>query len=88
MMIITTGKKLNTNQNTMKSREQYNAYMKAYMQNRRDNMTFEEWRQYRDKFNAYKRKKYAERTPEEIEKYKEYQRNKQKFYYFLKKQSK
>jgi hypothetical protein len=72
----------------MKSREEYNAYMKAYMQNRRDNMTFEEWRQYRDKFNSYKRKKYAERTPEEIEKYKEYQRNKQKFYYFLKKQSK
>lgn len=72
----------------MKSKEEYNAYMKAYMQNRRDNMTFEEWRQYRDKFNAYKRKKYAERTPEEIEKYKEYQRNKQKFYYFLKKQSK
>lgn len=72
----------------MKSREEYNAYMKAYMQNRRDNMTFEEWRKYRDKNNAYKRKKYAERTPEEIEKYREYQRNKQKFYYFLKKQSK
>ena len=88
MMIITSGKKLNTNQKNMKSKEEYNAYMKAYMQNKRDNMTFEEWRQYRDKFNAYKRKKYAERTPEEIEKYKEYQRNKQKFYYFLKKQSK
>jgi len=72
----------------MKNREEYNAYMKAYMQNRRDNMTFEEWKEYRDKTNAYKRKKYAERTPEEIEKYKEYQRNKQKFYYFLKKQSK
>jgi len=72
----------------MKSREEYNAYMKAYMQNKRDNMTFEEWKVYRDKNNAYKRKKYAERTPEEIEKYKEYQRNKQKFYYFLKKQSK
>lgn len=72
----------------MKSREEYNAYMKAYQQNKRDNMTFEEWREFRDKNNAYKRKKYGERTPEEIEKYKEYQRNKQKFYYFLKKQSK
>lgn len=72
----------------MKSREEYNAYMKAYQQNKRDNMTFEEWKEYRDKNNAYKRKKYAERTPEEIEKYREYQRNKQKFYYFLKKQDK
>ena len=72
----------------MKSREEYNAYMKNYMQNKRDNMTFEEWREYRDKNNAYKRKKYTERTPEEIEKYREYQRNKQKFYYFLKKQNK
>lgn len=72
----------------MKSREEYNAYMKAYQQNKRDNMTFEEWREFRDKNNAYKRKKYAERTPEEIEKYREYQRNKQKFYYFLKKQNK
>ena len=72
----------------MKSREEYNAYMKAYQQNKRDNMTFEEWREFRDKNNDYKRKKYAERTPEEIEKHREYQRNKQKFYYFLKKQSK
>jgi hypothetical protein len=70
----------------MKSREEYNAYMKAYMQQKRDNMTYEEWRAFRDKNNAYKRKKYAERTPEQIEKHKEYQRNKQKLYYFLKKQ--
>ena len=72
----------------MKSREEYNAYMKAYQQNKRNEMTYEEWRAFRDKNNAYKRKKYAERTPEEIEKYREYQRNKQKFYYFLKKQNK
>jgi hypothetical protein len=71
----------------MKSKEEYNAYMKAYQQNKRDNMTFEEWRTFRDKNNAYKRKKYAERTPEQIEKHKEYQRSKQKFYYFLKQQN-
>ena len=70
----------------MKTKEEYNAYMKAYMQNKRDNMTFEEWRAFRDRDNTGRRKKYAERTPEQIEKYKEYQRNKQKLYYFLKKQ--
>ena len=69
----------------MRNREEYNAYMKAYMQNKRDNMTFEEWRLFRDKNNAYKRMKYAERTPEQIQKHKEYQRNKQKLYYYLKK---
>ena len=69
----------------MKSREEYNAYMKAYMQNKLYNMTLEEWRFFRYKNNAYKRMKYAERTPEQIEKHKEYQRNKQKLYYYLKK---
>ena len=68
----------------MKSREEYNAYMKAYQQNKRDNMTFEEWRKFRDKNNAYKRKKYAERTPEQIEKNRAYQRQKQKLYYWMK----
>jgi hypothetical protein len=70
----------------MKSREEYNAYMKAYMQQKRDNMTYEEWRAFRDRDNKGRRKKYAERTPEQIEKYREYQRNKHKLYYFLKKQ--
>ena len=70
--------------NTMKTKEEYNAYMKAYMQNKRDNMTFEEWRAFRDKNNAYHKKRYDNRTPEQIEKNREYQRQKQKLYYWMK----
>ena len=68
----------------MKSREEYNAYMKAYQQRKRDNMTFEEWRAFRDKNNAYHKKRYDNRTPEQIEKNREYQRQKQKLYYWMK----
>ena len=56
----------------MRNKEEYNAYMKAYMQNKRDNMTFEEWRAFRDKNNAYHKKIYDNRTPEQIIKHKEY----------------
>jgi hypothetical protein len=35
----------------MRSKEEYNAYMKAYMQRKRDNMNYEEWRSFRDKNN-------------------------------------
>jgi len=52
----------------MRNREEYNAYMKAYQQRKRDNMTFEEWRAFRDKNNAYHKKRYDNRTPEQIEK--------------------
>ena len=84
MMIITSGKKLNTNQKIMRNKEEYNAYMKAYQQRKRDNMTFEEWRAFRDKNNAYHKKRYDNRTPEQIEKNREYQRQKQKLYYWMK----
>ena len=70
--------------NTMRNREEYNAYMKAYQQRKRDNMTFEEWRAFRDKNNAYHKKRYDNRTPEQIEKNREYQRQKQKLYYWMK----
>jgi hypothetical protein len=33
----------------MKSREEYNAYMRAYQKRKRDEMTYEEWRAFRDK---------------------------------------
>ena len=68
----------------MRNREEYNAYMKAYQQRKRDNMTFEEWRAFRDKNNAYHKKRYDNRTPEQIEKHREYQRQKQKLYYWMK----
>ena len=68
----------------MRNREEYNAYMKAYQQRKRDNMTFEEWRVFRDKNNAYHKKRYDNRTPEQIEKNREYQRQKQKLYYWMK----
>jgi cell fate (sporulation/competence/biofilm development) regulator YlbF (YheA/YmcA/DUF963 family) len=68
----------------MRDREEYNAYMKAYQQRKRDNMTFEEWRAFRDKNNAYHKKRYDNRTPEQIEKNREYQRQKQKLYYWMK----
>ena len=68
----------------MRNREEYNAYMKAYQQRKRDNMTFEEWRAFRDKNNAYHKKRYDNRTPEQIEKNREYQRQKQKLYYWMK----
>ncbi len=55
-----------------------NAYMKAYQQRKRDNMTYEEWRAFRDKNNAYHKKRYDNRTPEQIEKNRAYQRQKQK----------
>ena len=67
----------------MRNREEYNAYMKAYQQRKRDNMTFEEWRAFRDKNNAYHKKRYDNRTPEQIEKNREYQRQKQKLYYWM-----
>ena len=72
----------------MKTKEELNEYMKAYMQRRRDTMSLEKWRKERDRDNATRRIKYRQRTPEQIEKYREYQRNKQKLYYFLKKQGK
>ena len=68
----------------MRNREEYNAYMKAYQQRKRDNMTFEEWRAFRYKNNAYHKKRYDNRTPEQIEKNREYQRQKQKLYYWMK----
>ena len=68
----------------MRNREEYNAYMKAYQQRKRDNMTFEEWRAFRDKNNAYHKKRYDISTPEQIEKNREYQRQKQKLYYWMK----
>ena len=68
----------------MRNREEYNAYMKAYQQRKRDNMTFEEWRAFRDKNNAYHKKRYDNRTREQIEKNREYQRQKQKLYYWMK----
>ena len=68
----------------MRNREEHNAYMKAYQQRKRDNMTFEEWRAFRDKNNAYHKKRYDNRTPEQIEKNREYQRQKQKLYYWMK----
>ena len=68
----------------MRNREEYNAYMKAYQQRKRDNMTFEEWRAFRDKNNAYHKKRYDNRTPEQIDKNREYQRQKQKLYYWMK----
>ena len=68
----------------MRNREEYNAYMKAYQQRKRDNMTFEEWRAFRDKNNAYHKKRYYNRTPEQIEKNRAYQRQKQKLYYWMK----
>jgi len=45
---------------------------------------FEEWRAFRDKNNAYHKKRYDNRTPEQIEKNREYQRQKQKLYYWMK----
>ena len=68
----------------MRNKEEYNAYMKAYQQRKRDNMTFEEWRAFRDKNNAYHKKRYDNRTPEQIEKNRAYQRQKQKLYYWMK----
>jgi len=68
----------------MRNREEYNAYMKAYQQRKRDNMTYEEWRAFRDKNNAYHKKRYDNRTPEQIEKNRAYQRQKQKLYYWMK----
>ena len=68
----------------MRNREEYNAYMKAYQQRKRDNMTFEEWRAFRDKNNAYHKKRYDNRTPEQVEKNRAYQRQKQKLYYWMK----
>jgi len=68
----------------MKSREEYNAYMRAYQKRKRDEMTYEEWRAFRDKNNAYHKKRYDNRTPEQIEKNREYQRQKQKLYYWMK----
>lgn len=68
----------------MRNREEYNAYMKAYQQRKRDEMTFEEWRAFRDKNNAYHKKRYDNRTPEQIEKNRIYQRQKQKLYYWMK----
>ena len=68
----------------MRNREEYNAYMKAYQQRKRDEMTYEEWRAFRDKNNAYHKKRYDNRTPEQIEKNREYQRQKQKLYYWMK----
>ena len=68
----------------MRNREEYNAYMKAYQQRKRDNMTFEEWRAFRDKNNAYHKKRYDNRTTEQIEKNRAYQRQKQKLYYLMK----
>ncbi len=68
----------------MRNREEYNAYMKAYQQRKRDEMTFEEWRAFRDKNNAYHKKRYDNRTPEQIEKNRAYQRQKQKLYYWMK----
>ena len=68
----------------MRNKEEYNAYMKAYQQRKRDNMTFEEWRAFRDKNNAYHKKRYDNRTREQIEKNREYQRQKQKLYYWMK----
>ena len=68
----------------MRNKEEYNAYMKAYQQRKRDNMTFEQWRAFRDKNNAYHKKRYDNRTPEQIEKNREYQRQKQKLYYWMK----
>ena len=68
----------------MRIREEDNSYMKAYQQRKRDNMTFEEWRAFRDKNNAYHKKRYDNRTPEQIEKNREYQRQKQKLYYWMK----
>ena len=68
----------------MRNREEYNAYMKAYQQRKRDNMTFEEWRAFRDKDNVGRRAKYHAMTPEEKQKHKEYQHFKQKRYYFNK----
>ena len=58
----------------MKSREEYNAYMRAYQKRKRDEMTYEEWRAFRDKNNVYHKKRYDNRTPEQIEKNREYQR--------------
>jgi hypothetical protein len=69
----------------MRSKEEYNAYMKAYMQRKRDNMTYEEWRSFRDKNNSYKMAKYHSMTPEQKEKYRNYQRQKQQLYSFIKK---
>jgi len=69
----------------MKTKEEYNAYMKAYMQRKRDNMTYEEWRSFRDKNNQYKMAKYHSMTPEQKEKYRNYQREKQQLYSFIKK---
>jgi hypothetical protein len=40
----------------MKSREEYNAYMRAYQKRKRDEMTYEEWRAFRDKNNVYHKK--------------------------------
>ena len=68
----------------MRNKEEYNAYMKAYQQRKRDEMTYEEWRAFRDKNNAYHKKRYDNRTPEQIEKNREYQRQKQKLYYWMK----
>jgi hypothetical protein len=59
----------------MKSREEYNAYMRAYQKRKRDE---------RDKNNVYHKKRYDNRTPEQIEKNREYQRQKQKLYYWMK----
>jgi hypothetical protein len=69
----------------MRSKEEYNAYMKAYMQRKRDNMTYEEWRSFRDKNNSYKMAKYHSMTSEQKEKYRNYQREKQQLYSFTKK---
>lgn len=68
----------------MKNREEYNAYMRVYQKRKRDEMTYEEWRAFRDKNNSYHKKRYDNRTPEQIEKNREYQRQKQKLYYWMK----
>jgi hypothetical protein len=52
----------------MKTKEEYNAYMRAYQKRKRDEMTYEEWRAFRDKNNVYHKKRYDNRTPEQIEK--------------------
>jgi retron-type reverse transcriptase len=48
-------------------------------------MTYEEWRSFRDKNNSYKMAKYHSMTPEQKEKYRNYQREKQQLYSFTKK---
>lgn len=72
----------------MRTKEQYNEYMKAYMQNRRDTQSYEQWRRDRDRDNATRRQKYKDRTEDKKAKDREYQKNKQRLYTFLKQQKK